>query len=63
MLCVPYEPTFRVCSFDVLERAGVEVVDADDMVTLGQEVVAQVRAEKARTAGHDGSVQYPTNGR
>jgi hypothetical protein len=38
---------------DVLERAGLEVVRADDAVTARQQVVAQVRAEEARATGHE----------
>ena len=33
---------------DVLQRAGLEVVDADDAVTAVQEFLAQMRAEKTR---------------
>ena len=35
---------------DVLQRAGVEVVDADHPVALAEQVVAHVRAEEARSA-------------
>jgi hypothetical protein len=38
---------------DVLERAGIEVVHADDTMAAGEQVVAQVRAEKARAAGYE----------
>jgi hypothetical protein len=38
---------------DVLERARVEVVDADDAVTVGEETVAEVRAEEAGAAGDE----------
>ena len=38
---------------DVLQRAGVEVVDADHPVALGQQVIAQVRAEEPGSAGDD----------
>ena len=38
---------------DVLERARVEVVEADDPVALAQQVLAQVRAEEPGAAGHD----------
>ena len=37
---------------DVVERAGVEVVDADDPVAAVEQVVAEVGAKKARAAGH-----------
>src|SRR5436190_12129345 len=39
---------------DVLERARLEVVDADDAVTLVEQVVAEVGAEEPGAAGHDG---------
>ena len=38
---------------DVLERARLEVVDADDAVVARQQVIAQVRAEKAATTGYE----------
>src|SRR6185437_11351814 len=38
---------------DVLQRARVEVVDADDAVALAQEEVAQMRPEEAGPAGND----------
>src|SRR5207247_5229295 len=40
---------------DVLQRARVEVVDADHAMALGQEVVAKVRPEEAGAAGDDRS--------
>ena len=39
---------------DVLERACLEVVDADDPVALGDEGIAEVRTEKACASGDDG---------
>ena len=39
---------------DVLERAGVEVVDADDPHSLGEERFAEMGAEEPGSAGHDG---------
>jgi len=38
---------------DVLERARVQVVDAHDTVPFRKQEIAQVRAQKARTAGDD----------
>ena len=38
---------------DVRERAADEVVDADDPLAALEQVVAEVRAEEARTAGHE----------
>jgi hypothetical protein len=38
---------------DVLERAGVEVVDADDTVPLGEQVIAEVGADEAGAAGDE----------
>src|SRR6266545_3389274 len=38
---------------EILERRGLEVVDADHAVALLEEVVAQVRPEEAGTAGDD----------
>ena len=38
---------------DVGRAAGDEVVDADDLVALRQEALAQVRADEARPAGDD----------
>ena len=37
---------------DVRERAADEVVDADDPVAALEQVVAEMRAEKAGSAGH-----------
>jgi hypothetical protein len=37
---------------DVLERAGLEVVEADHPIALGEQMLAEVRAEKAGTAGN-----------
>ena len=39
---------------DVGERAGIEVVDADDAVPALEEMVAEVGAEKAGAAGDEG---------
>ena len=38
---------------DVLQRAGVEVVDADHPVPLGQQVVAEMRPEEPGSARDD----------
>src|SRR5436853_4343399 len=38
----------------VLQRAGVQVVHADDAIALGYEVIAEVRAEEAGPTGDDG---------
>ena len=38
---------------DVRRRAGEEVVDADDLVPLGQEPLAQVRADEPGPAGDE----------
>ena len=38
---------------DVLERARLEVVDADHPVALLDQVVAEMRAEEPGAAGHD----------
>jgi hypothetical protein len=38
---------------DVLQRAGLEVVDAEHAVPLAEQVLAQVGAEKPGSAGHD----------
>ena len=40
---------------DVLERSRVQVVDADHAVAALEQVVAEVRAEEAGSAGHDSS--------
>ena len=42
----------RMCSM-FAQRAGLEVVDADDAVPAAQQLVAQVRAEEARAAGDE----------
>ena len=39
---------------DVLLAAGDEIVEADDIVALGQEAVAKVGTEKTRAAGDQG---------
>ena len=38
---------------DVLERAGVEIVDADHPVPVLEQVVAEVRAEESGATGDD----------
>ena len=38
---------------DVLQRPGVEVVDADHPVAVGEQMVAQMRAEKSRPSRND----------
>ena len=38
---------------DVLERARLEVVDADHPMPLGQQVVAEMRPEEPGSAGDD----------
>ena len=38
---------------DVLQGAGVEVVQADHLVAIRQQALAQVRAQKTGTAGDD----------
>jgi hypothetical protein len=37
---------------DVLERAGVEVIEADDPVALLEQVLTEVRTEEPGAAGH-----------
>ena len=39
---------------DVLQRAGLQVVDADDAVAVASERIAEMRPEKARASGDDG---------
>jgi hypothetical protein len=39
---------------DVLERARVEVVDAQDAMSLLEQVLAQMRAEESGSPGYDG---------
>src|SRR5262245_59204305 len=38
---------------DVLERPRIEVVDAEHPVARGQQMVAEMRADEARAAGHE----------
>ena len=45
----------RLDVLDVLQRAGVEVVDADHPVALVEQVVAEVGAEESGSAGDDAS--------
>ena len=44
---------------DVLLAPGEEIVDADDVVPVGQQAIAQVRAEKAGAAGDEDGFSYP----
>ena len=37
---------------DVLDRAGHEIVDADDAMSARDEQIRQVRSEESRCAGH-----------
>ncbi len=39
---------------DVFDRAGNEIVDADDAVAAGEQQIDQMRTEKARRAGDNG---------
>ena len=41
---------------DVVFRAGEEVVHAQHVVALGQEPLAQVRADEAGAAGHQNAL-------
>ncbi len=47
---------------DVVRRPGDEVVEPDDLVTVGQKAIAQMGAEEARGAGdqHSHDVTLPT---
>ena len=38
---------------DIVLRAGEEVVKTDDIVTLGEQTLAQMRAEETGTAGDE----------
>ena len=38
---------------DVVFLAGEKIIEADDIVALGDEAIAKVRAQKARAAGHE----------
>ena len=38
--------------FDTLFPPGEEIVDADDVVTVRQQTLTKVRAEKSRASGH-----------
>src|SRR5947208_15736329 len=40
---------------DVAEATGYEVIDANNVVAVGQKALAQVRTHKARSAGDDRS--------
>jgi hypothetical protein len=52
---VVYEQEAAVTDvLDVLERGRVEVVHADNAEPTFEEVLAEVRAEKAGPPGHDG---------
>jgi hypothetical protein len=48
---------------DVLRGPGEEVVEADHLDAAVEEVLAQVRAEEARSAGDDGAPDGPGRGR
>lgn len=39
---------------NVIDVAGDEVIEADDFVSFGEEVIGEVRTEKACCAGDDG---------
>ena len=41
-------------ALDVLERSGVEVVEADGAMAPLEQAIEEVRAEKTRTTGDDG---------
>ena len=40
---------------DICHIPGDQIVDRDDAMPFGQESIHQMRAEKTRTAGHDGN--------
>jgi hypothetical protein len=46
---------------DVRERAGLEVVDADDAVTACEELVTEMRAQEAGTAGDQACGHNPAS--
>ena len=46
---------------DVLEAAGLEVVEADHAIVAREKVVAEMRAEEARASG-DHSSRHPAEG-
>jgi hypothetical protein len=49
------QPELRLAQVrDVLEVAGLKVVDGDDAVPAGQQRVTEVGAEEAGSAGHEG---------
>ncbi len=49
------EPVVLHQVLDVDRRAGQEVVERDDLVAVGEQLLAQVRAQEAGPAGHDRS--------
>ena len=49
----------RLDVLDVLQRARVEVVDADHAVAVGEQRVAHVGTEKSRSAGDDAGTHSP----
>ncbi len=52
-IVVQKEKSVSAQVLDVLERAGVQVVHAEDAEALRDEVVTEMRAEKAGPTGHD----------
>lgn len=44
--------------FDVPFRAGIEIVDAQDVVPIGNKPVAEVRAEETGSAGDKDGLLY-----
>jgi hypothetical protein len=49
----------RADVLDVLQAAGVEIVDADDPVALPEQVVAEMGSDEPRPAGDDSGGHDP----
>lgn len=46
------EPAFRAEMLQIVRAARLEIVDADDVRAVGNQTIAQIRADKARSPGH-----------
>ncbi len=44
---------------DVIPASGKKVVDAKDIVTLMDQVIAEMRTDEARTASDENPQRYP----
>ena len=48
---------------DIGARAGLQIVEADNLIAVGEQALAQMRADKAGPTGDEGARRRPAAGR